>query len=158
MKNKKWLNYTLGVLITLIVLAGVAGAGFRAGMMQNPPMARVMNGMYPPLAHDNFDKLSQQTQGDFRGDKGQTMRNDFQGQAPRDGRELDFRGGGYRFPFPIFGLVQLAVLGLVVWVIYKLVKKSGWRLALSKVSSTPAPVPSAAETPGVEDGEKKASE
>ena len=142
MKNKKWMNYILGVLLTLIVLTAVAGAGFRAGMMQSPPLARVMNGTRPSFAHDNFGRLPQQTQDDFRGGKGQTMQNDFQGQASRDGRGLDFRGGGFRFP--IFGLIQLAVLGLLVWVGYKLIKKSGWRLSLSKAAATPAP---AAETP-----------
>jgi hypothetical protein len=142
MKNKKWLNYTLGVLITLIVLTAVAGAGFRAGMMQNPPMARVMNGTRPSLAHDNLGRLPQQAQDDFRDDKLQGMQGDLQRQAPRDGRGLDFRDDGFRFP--IFGLIQLAVLGLLVWVGYKLIKKSGWRLSLNKAAAAPAP---AAETP-----------
>jgi hypothetical protein len=151
MKNNKWLNYTLGILLTLVALTVVAGAGFRAGMMQNLPLARGMNGARPSPAHNNFGRLPQQTRDDFRGDKGQTMRNDFQGQAPRDGRGLDFRDDG--FPFPFFGLIQLAVLGLVVWVGYKLVKKSGWRLSLSKASPTPV----ANQTLSVEVGEKKES-
>ncbi len=142
MKNNKWLNYTLSIFLTLVVLTVVAGAGFRAGMMQNLPLARGMNGARPSFVHDNFSRLPQQTQDDFRGDKGQTMRNDFQEQAPRDVRGFNFRDDG--FPFPIFGLIQLAVLGLVVWIGYKLVKKSGWRLSLTKTSPAPA---SAFDTP-----------
>ncbi len=35
MKNKNWLNYTLGILFTLIALTFVGVAGVRVGMMQN---------------------------------------------------------------------------------------------------------------------------
>ncbi len=150
MKNKKWLNYTLGVLIALIALAAVAGAGFRAGMMQNLPLARVAIGARP-FAHDDPGRTPQQMQGDFRGDKFQGMQGNFQRQMPGDFRGFDPRSGGFRFPF--FGLIQLAVLALVVWVGYKLIKKSGWRLSLSKA----APTPVVDETPGMEVEEKKES-
>ncbi|CAG0975116.1 hypothetical protein ANAEL_01402 [Anaerolineales bacterium] len=156
MKNKKWLNYTLGILLTLIVLTAVAGAGFRAGMMQNTTFTRFARGAYPPFAHGNLGRLPQQAQDDFRDDKLQGMQGNLQRQSPRDVRGLDFRGDGFRFP--IFGLIQLAVLGLVVWVGYKLIKKSGWRLSLSKTTSTSSPAAPVAETPAADDEEKKVSE
>lgn len=48
MKIKKWLTYTLGILLTLVILAAVGGAGFRFGMMQNTSFTD------PSLTH-NFD-------------------------------------------------------------------------------------------------------
>ncbi len=56
MKNRKWLTYILGALLTLIVLAAVGGggggggAGFRVGMMQN-----VSNMTGRPTFTHNFD-------------------------------------------------------------------------------------------------------
>ena len=58
MKNRKWLTYTVGILLTLVVLAAVGGAGFRIGMMQNASFAR------PSFAH-NFDGAPQAMQGNF---------------------------------------------------------------------------------------------
>ncbi len=31
---KKWITYTIGILLTLVVLAAVGGAGYRMGLMQ----------------------------------------------------------------------------------------------------------------------------
>jgi hypothetical protein len=70
-----------------------------------------------------------------------------------DNRGGDRRGGMSFFP-PIFGLIHLVVLGLLIWLGYKFVKNSGWRL--TRVAASPAPV--ASETSSVEVEEKKASE
>jgi hypothetical protein len=60
-----------------------------------------------------------------------------------------------RFFSPIFGLIHLIVLGLLLWVVYKLVKKSGWRLTRVQTAS---PAPMANETSNVVVEEKKESE
>jgi hypothetical protein len=160
MKSRKWLTYTVGVLLTLVVLTAVAGAGIRVGMMQNASFAR------PAFTH-NFDGGNQSMQGNFQ-DNGnpQAMQGNFhnnggpqsmQGNSRNrgfDNRTNDRRDGGLPFLSPIFGLIRLAVLGLLLWIGYKFVKKSGWRL--SRVAATPAPVVS--ETPSVEVEEKKESE
>ena len=160
MKNKKWLTYTLGILLTLIVLSVVAVAGFRAGMMQNPSLTR------PAFTH-NFDGGRQSMQGNF---DGKTMPQAMQENPHSDGvpqamqgnsrgqgfdlRGNDRRDGGFSFLSPIFGLVHLAVLGLLIWIGYQFVKKSGWRI--TRVQASPAPVVN--ETPSVEVEEKKESE
>jgi hypothetical protein len=177
MKNKKWLTYTLGILLTIVVLAAVGGAGFRIGMMQNTSFARA------PFAH-NFVGVSQPMQGNLQDNSGphQPTQGDSQNNSgnqsaqgndnpqpmqrnlPNNGRPQGMPGNA-RFQgfddhgnmpfFPhIFGLIHLAVLGLLVWLGYKFVKNSGWRIV--RVATSPAP--STAETSSVEVEEKKASE
>lgn len=177
MKNRKWLNYTLGFLLTLIVLAVVAGAGFRVGMTQNASFARLPfthNFVGAPQAmRGNFqnDDARQPAQGNFQNDNGaQGMQGNFHDnnggpqamQGNFDKQRFDNRSGDRRdgMPFfsPIFGLIHLVVLGLLVWIGYKLVKKSGWRLSLARTSPAPVPAPSATETPSVVVEEKKESE
>jgi hypothetical protein len=148
MKNQKWLNYAISIFLTLVVLTAVAGAGFRAGMTQNVAFARARNGTHPSFAHNDFGGTRQAMQGNFNNnDKNQTMQNNAQKQAFNNDRGLSFRS-------PVFGLIQLAVLGLLAWVGYKFVKKSGWKLSLVKTS----PTPSASEVPSVKVEEEKTSE
>ena len=155
MKNRKWLTYTLGTLLTFLVLAAVAGASFRIGMMQNASFVR-------PAFARNFNNAPQEIQKNFQDNKGpQGMQgnphdngwNEMRGN--RQNRGFDNRGnnrGGMPFFAPIFGLIHLAVLGLMLWGIYMLEKKSGWRL--TRVEATPAPE----QTVSVEEvGKKKAS-
>lgn len=150
MKNNKWLNYTLGVLLTLIVLTAVAGAGFRAGMTQNLNIAQFKNGARPSFADNDFGK---NTREDFH-------QNDKSGFAPQDLRmqgmdggrgDIDRRDGGFSFLYPLFGLIRLLVLGALVWIGYTFVKRSGWRLSFSKTSPAPAPVTESAAAVEVEE-------
>jgi hypothetical protein len=159
MKTKKWLSYTAVVLLTLVVLAVVGGAGFRAGMMQNPSFTRlafahnfgngrqVMQGnALPQTAQGNADNNNfPQLQGNFHGNGGpQGMQGNSRNQGfDRQGnnRGNDRRDGGRGFFGPIFGLIHLAILGLLIWFGYKFVKESGWRI--TRVAATPAaPAPS----------------
>ena len=137
----------MGILLTLAVLAVVGAAGFRIGTMQNASFAR------------NFDGGRQSMQGNFHGNGGpQAMQGNphDQGFDNRGYNRGGDRRGGLPFFAPLFGLIHLALLGLLIWVVYKLVKNSGWRL--TRVATSPAPAPSAAETPKVEVEEKKESE
>jgi hypothetical protein len=148
MKNRKWLTYTLGVLLTLVILAAVGGAGFRIGSMQNTSIER-------PAFAQPFGDAPQSMQKNFRDNGGpQTM----QGNPHNQG--FDNRGDNRRrgMPFfsPIFGLIRLIVLGLLIWIGYNFVRKSGWRL--TRVQASPATTPSAAETPNAEVEEKKETE
>ena len=168
MKNRKWLTYTLGTLLTLIVLAAVGAAGFRAGMMQN------ISGFTgrPAFSH-NFDNNSQlpmqgnqqQQQGgqvnphQGFGDNFQGMRGDGFHRMQGNFRGDDRRGGGMPFFSPIFGLIKLVVLGLLAWLGYKFVKDSGWKLTRVTAQAT-AETPSAttvepAAVESVSDDEKK---
>ena len=139
MKNKKWFTYTLGILLTLIVLAVVGGVAFRIGATQNSEFVHpMMNNAGPAFSH-GFDMPG----GNFHDQ-------DFGGMGFH-GRGFD--RGGRSFFSPIFGLIRLAVLGLLLWGGYKLIQKSGWRL--TRVTE-PAAVTS--ETPSVEVEEKKEAE
>jgi len=147
MKNRKWLTYTLGTLLTLIVLAAVGGAGFRAGMMQNASFAR------PAFTHD-FDNMPQAMQGNIQGNGNpHAMQGDFRQQG-FDNRGDDRRDGGMNFFSPIFGLIHLALLGLLGWFGYKFVKKSGWRITRETASATPV----SSETGSAEVEEEKPAE
>ena len=158
MKDRKWLTYLLGILLTLVVLVIVGGAGYRVGTMQNTSFTRNFDGG-PQSMRGNFQKeeMPRAMQENFHGIGGpQAM----QGNPYKQGfdnrsynRGGDHRGSMFFFP-PLFGLIHLALLGLLLWVVYKLVKNSGWRLA--RVAASPAPA--ASETPSVEVVEKKESE
>jgi hypothetical protein len=143
MKNRKWLTYTVGVLLTLVVLAIVGGAGFRIGMMQNASFAR------PAFAH-NFEGVPQAMQDNFKDNGGPQA---LQGNSRN--QRFDNRGDDRRDGFsPIFGLFHLVVLGLLLWVGYKLVKNSGWRLTRVQAASAPE----VNTTPSMEVEQKKESE
>ena len=45
MKSKKWLWVTLTILLTLVVLVGVAGAAFRMGAMQGTRLVQMGGGV-----------------------------------------------------------------------------------------------------------------
>jgi len=177
MKNNKWLTYTLGVLLTLVVLAAVAGISFRIGMAQNPSF------VHPAFTHGFNGPSSQEMQKSFPNNRGlQVPSGNFQNNDGQQRMQGNYRGNGWRqmpvnprnqrfdsrennhfggrhnrsmffFPF-IFGLIHLAVLGLILWVIYMLVKKSGWRLIRVQETS-PTPAPSTSETPSIVVDKKK---
>lgn len=166
MKNKKWLTYTLGTLLTLIVLAAVAGISFRIGMTQNaslarPAFVRNFNDMPQEMRKNNQnnggpqeEQGNPQKNGGQQRPQGNSQYNDWN-QMPgnRQGQEIDhggFRGEMTFFPI-IFGLIYLMVLGLLIWVVYKLVKNSGWRLTRSEANPAPA------QAVSVEEVKKKAS-
>jgi hypothetical protein len=144
MKNRKWLTYTLGILLTLLVIAGVGMAGFRMGVMQSAKLVRNADGtkeQIQPFGHmRGFEnKINNQPGGNPR-----MMQGFDQGGFGRGGFE---RGrGGRHFFSPIFSLIHIALLGLLLWFGFKLVKNSGWRLTRT---------PAASETPKVEAEEKK---
>ena len=132
MKSKKWIWVTLTVLLTLVVLAGVAGAGFRMGVMQSAAVTGNSTGVeeqFQPFGHPhsfggNFDHH-------FNGDS--HMMQGFN----HDG----FDHGRGSFVSPIFGLIKLVVLGVLIWLGFKYVKNSGWRLT----RDAPQPAPDAEE-------------
>jgi len=82
----------------------------------------------------------------------QAMQDNSQSKGFDNNRINDRRDGGMSFFSPIFGLIRLAVLGLLLWIGYKFVKKSGWRL--SRVEASPAVT--ASETDSVEEKKEEA--
>ncbi len=144
MKSKKWLTYTLGIVLTLIVLTAVGGAGFRMGVMQSASFANLTDGSVA-----QFHSF-----GNIHGMDGDFSRMD----GGNSSHGFDSGRGGDRGGFsPIFGLFHLLVVGTLGWFGYKLIKNSGWKLM--KVNASEAAVP-AAETPSeaAADDEKKRTE
>jgi len=143
MKNKKWLTYTLGIVLTLIVLAAVGGAGFRMGVMQSVSFANIKDGTTAQFhSFDNSHGMA----GDFSQMERGNMSRGFDHGRGRD-------RGGFS---PIFGLLRLIVVGALAWFGYKLIKNSGWKLV--KVNASEAAVPVSKQSSEAVDGEKKETE
>jgi len=135
MKNNKWFTYTLGTLITLVVLTTVAGISYGLGMTRNPAF------LMRPGFRNNFSKPSQEKPRNSSENRiYQTMpgnpHDGFDGFKGKDGdnfnqgfdRHRNDHRGGMLFFAPLFGLVHLILFGFLLWGAYKLVKNSGWRL------------------------------
>jgi hypothetical protein len=146
MKNKKWVTYLLGALLTLIALTVVGVAGFRAGVAQSADYPRMGMGERPAF-NQNMDKNDPNIQG-----------------ANPDGNSSDVgpRGGGFNphgfdrgLPMMgrLFGLIHIVILALLLWFGYKFVQKSGWRLVRVQNET-----PRASETVNAEVNEEKESE
>ena len=142
MKTRKWLWWTLAIILTLVVLGFTGMAGYRVGLMQGARVAQTA------LQNENADGKATTDQWQMpphmRGFDGNDFRNfrsqDFGRGQDFNGRNFDrFNGrGGFPFLAQLFGLVRLAVLAVLIWFGYKLVKNSGWRL--TRVTAEPAPV------------------
>ena len=146
MKNRKWLTYTLGALLTLIALAVVGMAGFRIGMMQTGAFPR-MGIAERPAFNQNVDKNDPNSQeANPNGNDDRTPQgNNFNPRGfDRGHRGMPMLGG-------LFGLIHVAILALLLWFGYKLVQNSGWKFV--RVSND-AP----AASPSVDVEEKKESE
>lgn len=120
MKNKKWLWWTLTILLTLVVVAGVGFAGFRVGVAQG---ANLTTDGAAFLFHHGGRGFDQ-------------MHDGFDMRGFDHGRDLGGRGG-FGFFSPFFGLLHLAVWGGLIWLVYTFVKRSGWRVV--NVNSQPVP-------------------
>ena len=133
---KKVLLTLLAIVLVLGLFAAVGYTGYRFGYAQGVQTAANGDTIRPGLRL--FDEIGR------RGMDGFGMDREFQrGVGPRG---FPMRGFGF-FP-PLRFLAQIAVLGLIVWFIYWLFTRSGWRLTRSvqTVETGPTPV----ETEGKE--------
>jgi len=120
MKNNKWIKWLLITLLTLVVLVEVGGAGFRMGLMQGVNTAENFDGRMLFFNHmQRFD-------GDLKDKFGNDDENFDHPQMRGNDRGFG-HGREHRGFSPLFGLVRLAVLGLLLWAGYKLYQKSGWQ-------------------------------
>ncbi|HNB39980.1 MAG TPA: hypothetical protein PLG52_00675 [Anaerolineales bacterium] len=144
MKTKKWLWWTLTILLTLVVLTGVAIAGFRFGAMHSATLTA--EGTSAFAFHHGHDFSGNMTHEGFGMMRGSERGHGFGGR------------GGFGFFGPLFGLIQLAVFGGLVWLAFSLIKRSGWRLVNVNNSQAAAPAPDVAPEAAevqVESEEKK---
>jgi hypothetical protein len=150
MKNRKWLTYTLGTLLTLIALAVVGLAGFRVGMMQVGAFPHMGIGERP-MFNQNVDKNDPNLQGANPNGNG----SDDSGPRGYGFNPRGFDRGHRGMPMlgGLFGLIHVAILALLLWFGYKLVQNSGWRFV--RVSND---APAASPSVNAEVEEKKESE
>ena len=123
---KKVLLTLLGIIVVVGILAGAGFAGYRIGYnhgalasadgtVQLAPLGRgfEMHGMSMHNFNQGFEHGFNQRVGP--GDFGMQGR------------------GGMRFNFfsPFYLMIRLAVFGILIWLAYKLIKGSGWKLSLT---------------------------
>lgn len=120
---KNWIKYTLGILITLVILAAVGGAGFMFGARQSGT-----------FVHPMMNGSAQSFGNGFDPHQGMNGGRDFH----NFGRGYD-RGGFGGFFSPLFGLIKLAVLAALGWIGYRFIKNSGWKLTRETASAPAAP-------------------
>ncbi len=142
MKNNKWIWWTLTILLTLVILIGVGGAGFRMGAMQGANISQNANGAAPFFGH------AQRMDGNFNDKRGNPHLQGFDHPQMREFDRGFNRGMGRGGFSPLFGFVHLAFLGLLLWAGYKLLQKSGWRLTRNAATT---PVTSGTSSVGVDE-------
>lgn len=147
MKTKKWIWWTLAIILVVGMTAGAGFTGYRIGVVQGANLAA--DGTLPDffMHGKSFDDVhgGQFGKGGFdhsRGDSG--GRGDF-------GRHSGFSPFGF-----IFGLFRLTVFAGLIWLGYTLVQRSGWRLV--KTEAAAAPVQPAVEDVPTAQDENKESE
>jgi hypothetical protein len=135
---KKVLLTLLTVIVVLGLFAAAGYVGYRFGFMQGAQItanASAPNGVPNPGVRpfDNFDRRGMPMQ-NFGDHFGRGLRRGF----PR-------MGMGFGFFFPLMLLGRIFVLALILWFIYWLFTRSGWRLTRT-VPVTEPPSTKPAET------------
>ena len=120
---KKVLLSLLAALILLGLFAAVGYAGYRFGYAQGAQITA--NGQAPDLRPFDGWGPPRTPMHDFGFGRGFGMRG--------------FPGMGFGFFSPLLFLLRLAVLGLVLWFVYWLFTRSGWRL--NRQTTEPVPPP-----------------
>lgn len=149
MKNTKWIWRVFAVLAGLVVMAGIGFAGYRVGLVQGADLtAEELTTMF---AHKRgFDGGMSQSENGMRGHEGRMGKGGFD---RGHGGVFSGRGGHSPFGF-LFGLFHLAVLGGLIWLGYRWIKNSGWKLVKTEAGS--APVQTVVdEAPSAGDGDEK---
>lgn len=125
---KRFFLTLLTILVIAGALAGVGFAGYRYGFQQGAVGTSNGEITVMPFARGNDFGWNRMPMHDF----GQGMPRNFErGRGPGNFGMMP-RGGGFGF-FPFFGLlVQLAILGFIVWLVYKLF--TGWRVTLTRTT------------------------
>ena len=134
---KKVLLTLLGIIVVVGVLAGAGFAGYRYGYMHGATASANGTAFVPwKMPMHNFDK-NFNPQGMPMHNFGRGNDRDFNRGFGPGGYGMMGRGvlGGF------FSLIHLVILGFIIWLAYKLIKNSGWKLSLTR---------QAAEAPKVE--------
>ena len=127
---KKVLLSLLAALVVLGLFAAIGYAGYRFGYAQGAQAApSTANGQAPQLRPFDGWNPRRMPMHDFGFDRG----------FERGFGMRGFPGIGFGFFSPLLFLVRLAVLGLVLWFVYWLFTRSGWRLTRQTIETVPPP-------------------
>ena len=122
---KRILLTLLALVLFAGVLAGAGFAGYRFGYQQGVQAASDSNTTVRPFGRGNDFNLRRMPMPYF----GQDMPRFQRGFGPGGMRMMPF-GRGFGFFSPIRLLIQLAFLGFIVWLVYKLL--TGWRFSFTR--------------------------
>ena len=125
---KKVLLTLFGIILVLGVLAGVGFAGYRFGYMQGA--AANIDGTSLPALRDRGFGLQGMPMHGF-GNNFERRFNNMPGHQNFGFMERG-RGGGFGFFSPFRFILQIAVIGLMIWLAYKLFTGNGWNLSLTR--------------------------
>lgn len=120
---KKVMLTLLAALVLLGLFAAVGYAGYRFGYAQGAQI--IANGQAPELRPFDGWGPRRMPMHDFGLDRGFGMRG--------------FPMRGFGFFSPLLFLIRLAVLALILWFVYWLFTRSGWRLTRQTTEPVPPP-------------------
>ena len=124
---KKVLLTLFGIIVVVGVLAGAGFVGYRFGYMQGAT-ADVERASLPALRNKGFDP-----QGIPMHNFGNGFERGFNNMPGHQGfMDRGMRGGGIGFFSPFRFIVQIAIVGLIIWLAYKLFTGNGWKLSLTR--------------------------
>ena len=140
---KKVLLTLFGIIVVVGVLAGAGFAGYRFGYMQGAT-AEVDRASLPAFRDRGFG---------LRGMPMHNFGNNFERGFIMIPGHQGFgymergHGGGFGFFSPFRFLVQIAIVGLIIWLAYKLFTGNGWTLSLTRqaVENPKVETPASAE-------------
>ena len=135
---KKVLLTLLTVVLVLGLFAAAGYAGYRFGFMRGAQTTAKGNPSEPQLRpFDNFDR-PRMPMHNFGDDFGRGIRRGFGMHG--------FPMMGFGFFSPLMFLGRIAVFALIIWFIYWLFTRSGWRLTRQTVESSPSKTETKIET------------
>ena len=125
---KKVLLILLSIIVVLGALAGAGYTGYRIGYVQGT----TASGNAPAIGryHMNPDQMPFYQHG-F----------DFEQRGQFNRSPMMNHGFGVRFFSPLHFIWNLVVLGLIVWFVYWLFNKSGWRITRDTGNESPPASP-----------------
>lgn len=138
---KKVLLTLLTVVLVLGLFAAAGYAGYRFGFMRGAQTTANGNPSGPQVRpFDNFDR-PRMPMHNFGDDFGRGIRRGF------GMRGFPMMGMGFGFFSPLMFLGRIVVFALIIWFIYWLFTRSGWRLTrTTQITEPQPPQPTETET------------
>lgn len=139
---KKVLLTLLGIIVVLGVLAGAGFVGYRIGYKQAAARAAAITKGTAQLPPQNFNRnLGPQNMPMMRNFGYGFERGFIRGMGPGGFGMMMGRGRGFGFFGPFQFLLHVGVWVLVIWLIYMVIKGSGWRLTREPAQSAKVETP-----------------